>query len=765
MRNASSWLPALAALLLSTALLCQEPPGTDDVVILCKRVLDVRGGAYIEDTGGAPVRILVSNGYIQAIQPDSVPSTARLVDLRGLTVLPGLIDAHTHLTLDLGPNARLRPATESSSFGALRGVEYAGLTLRRGFTTVRDVGSYGFADVALAHAVAQGFVRGPDIIPAAHALTITGGHSDSSGFAPGVLEKGPESGVADGATVLTAARYQLKHGAKVIKINATAGVLSLEGSVGAQQYTVEEMRVIVDEAHRHSVRVAAHAHGRAGIEAALAAGVDSLEHCHGLILGPDGREDPDGARKVLRLMKQRGTWLVPTIALTFDLDPDRDIQHPVMRAKAKFLIPLAQKTIRLAIEEGVNIAFGTDAGVLTHGKNSLELRHLVALGMTPAAAIRSATLHAAQLLALAPSTDDADNESRRHLGLRGEVRTHCRADLIAVHGDPLASIESLQCVGFVMKKGRIELPIDYPEALSSATTVVFADVRSGQEVLGRHDDFVASLSPYDRMGRCSTSKDPGPEAFLQHCREAVQPWAPRELALLRRVYHDIRAALSSTVLRLPSQIVMIKTDGSEESNKAYTRQNAIVLPQAYLDRDYTQLRHTVAHEVFHILSRYNPHRRDHWYSLLGYAPCGSIELPQNLHDARVTNPDAFHNSHVLTTPHLDREQRNVAPILFAADGYQDANWNESTFFTFVRHKFVELEKRGDTWKVKLQPDGKPVLYDPPEDLGERHHWNSNYTLHAEETIADNFVLALFGCKDDQNVQLVEQLRTSLGLSR
>jgi imidazolonepropionase-like amidohydrolase len=306
-------------------------------------------------------------------------------------------------------------------------VRNARRTLMAGFTTVRDVGAPGFADVSLMRAIDQGFVDGPHIVPAGHAIGITGGHCDVTGYAPGVDELGPENGVADGADqVLKAVRYQIKHGAKVIKICATAGVLSVEGPVGAQQLSEEEMRAAVEEAARHGLKVAAHAHGTEGIIAAVRAGVASIEH--GSILNDEA----------VRLMKERGTFLVPTAYLLDGVD--MNVLPPPIRAKAASVIPLAKESNRLAIRSGVRIAFGTDAAVYPHGETAKELATLVERGMAAADAIRTATINAAELLGVKD---------------RGRIAAGLLADIIAVPGDPLADVRVFQDVRFVMKDGKV----------------------------------------------------------------------------------------------------------------------------------------------------------------------------------------------------------------------------------------------------------------------------------------------------------------------
>jgi imidazolonepropionase-like amidohydrolase len=388
-------------------------------VVRAARWLDVSAGEV-----KSPAVVTVQGGRITAVG-GQVPPGAQVIDLGDVTIVPGLIDAHTHLTGDIEGNWVIRSVTELPADSALRGARNAARTLQAGFTTVRDVGSGGFADISLMKAIDAGFVAGPRMIPAAHSIGITGGHCDDTGWAPGILERGPESGVADGPdAAIRAVRYQAKHGAKVIKICATAGVLSFDATVGAQQLSDEEMSAIVKEATRHGLKVAAHAHGTAGIAAAVRAGVSSIEH--GSILNDDA----------IALMKQKGTYLVPTAYLLSAIP--LEALPPPIAAKAREVVPKARESHRRAIQAGVRIAFGTDAGVYPHGDNGKEFAVYVEYGMRPIDAIRSATLHAADLLGVAD---------------RGVIAPGTLADLIAVPGDPLKDVRALEQVTFVMKGG------------------------------------------------------------------------------------------------------------------------------------------------------------------------------------------------------------------------------------------------------------------------------------------------------------------------
>lgn len=393
------------------------------LVLRAARMLDVEAGRIVEGAW-----LVIEGDRIAAVRPAALPAGARTLDLGDATLVPGLIDAHTHLCYDLEGDWLHRDVKETAADAALRGARNAKRTLLAGFTTVRDVGSTGFADVALMRAIDAGLVEGPHVLPAGHAIGITGGHADVTGYAPGILEGGPEVGIADGVDeVVAAVRYQVKHGAKVIKTCATAGVLSHEGPVGAQQYSEEELAALVQEAARHGLRVAAHAHGTEGIKAAVRAGVASIEH--GSMLDDEA----------IALMLERGTFLVPTTYLADALDLGR--LPPPIRAKAELVLPLAKESVRRAVAAGVRIAYGTDAAVYPHGLNARELGTLVnERGMAPADALRAATIHAAELLGVPD---------------RGRIAQGLLADLVAVRGDPLEDVTVLERVDFVMIAGRI----------------------------------------------------------------------------------------------------------------------------------------------------------------------------------------------------------------------------------------------------------------------------------------------------------------------
>lgn len=397
----------------------QGPPSV--VVLRAARMLDVKTGRMI-----SPAVIVIEKDRIKSVNPASVPP-GQVIDLGDTTLLPGLIDMHTHLSFDIEGAWIHRSVTDTAGDYALSGVRNARRTLLAGFTTVRDLGSGYFVDVALMRAIDQEFIPGPRIFPAGHSIGITGGHCDTTGYAPGVVERGPETGVADGPDgVLKAVRYQIKHGAKVTKVCATAGVLSLEGPVGAQQLSEAEMRAIVEEAARRGLKVAAHAHGTEGIIAAVRAGVASIEH--GSILNDEA----------IRLMKERGVYLVPTTYLGEAIR--LDALPPQIRAKAEHVLPIARQSLQQAIRARVPVALGTDAAVYPHGQNAKEFNALVSKGMSPIDAIRTATLNASDLLGV--------ND-------RGNIAPGLLADIVAVPGNLLENIRVLEDVRFVMKGGQI----------------------------------------------------------------------------------------------------------------------------------------------------------------------------------------------------------------------------------------------------------------------------------------------------------------------
>src|SRR5438067_4057494 len=399
--------------------------------IVSARMLDVDKGELIE-----PGDLLVEGERIVEVAPTSLPKDAVVIDVGDLTLLPGLMDMEVNLLLG-GPDhaSPLNPVQDDPAVRTLRAVANARRTLRAGFTTVRNLGLFVqtgglLLDVALKKAIDLGWIEGPHVVPAGHAITPTGGHLDPTMFqalAPHVLPLTVEEGIADGVDeVRKAVRYQIKYGAQLIKVCVSGGVMSHTGPPGAQQYSDEELRAIVDEAHRRGLKVAAHAHGDDGIRAAVEAGIDCIEH------GSLASEE------TLRLMVERGTFLVATTYLADGMD----VSHaaPELQAKAAEVFPRARATISRAIELGVRVACGTDAPAIPHGRNAKELLALVDRGMTPLQAIRAATTVSAELI-------DVEDRGRLAPGLL--------ADVIAVPGDPLADIAVTETVRFVMKGGQV----------------------------------------------------------------------------------------------------------------------------------------------------------------------------------------------------------------------------------------------------------------------------------------------------------------------
>ncbi len=412
-----------------------EPPEGKGVVAL-------RAARLIDGTGAPPILnaiVIVTNNRISTVGDASsvrIPATAKVIDLGDVTLLPGFIDAHTHLIgRVLGdPEGDLAAVRDYEAFGAILAVNHARDTLMAGFTAVRNVGAFGpFNDMALRKAINEGWTPGPRMVTAGHSLGITGGHCDNNGFKPGLLDRSIAEGIANGEDEIRAAvRYQVKYGADVIKTCATGGVLSEGDAVGTTQYSFEEMKAMVDEASRHERKVAAHAHGTEGIKIATRAGVASIEH--GSFL------DEEGAR----LMAEHGTFMVPTMMAGEAVE--RAAKAGVLRGlraeKALSAAAAMRKAIKIAVANKVQIALGTDAGVIPHGTNAREFVLMVEWGgMSNMEVLKAGTINAATLLGWEKNL--------------GSLAVGKWADVIAVSGDPLKDIHATEKVVFVMKNGVI----------------------------------------------------------------------------------------------------------------------------------------------------------------------------------------------------------------------------------------------------------------------------------------------------------------------
>jgi len=420
MRNTSLLAAALAAL-------CLAPPApAETTVVTGARMVDVLAGRVVEQP-----QIVVTDGRISTVgrQGDPAPADAKRIDLGNRTLLPGLIDMHVHLTSD-PVFSGYRRLEFTDSFWMTVGVANARRTLEAGFTTVRNVGSGEYQDVGLMEGVDRGYIVGPRIVPATYALGSTGGHCDSTQFPPSITTPGTQ--IANSPDEYRAlVRKVHKYGAKVIKVCMTGGVLSKRDSVGAQQVSLEEIKAIVEEAHRLGLRVAVHAHGTEGINDALRAGVDTIEHA--------SLADAES----FRLAKQHGAW--------FDMDiynddyilaeGPRNGVYPESLEKERMIGLKQRQTFRAAHAAGVKMLFGTDAGVYPHGQNARQFAKMVEWGMTPMEAIQAATRNAAEAL---NQTADV-----------GAIAPGRYADLIAVDGDPLKDVHALETVAIVMKGGVI----------------------------------------------------------------------------------------------------------------------------------------------------------------------------------------------------------------------------------------------------------------------------------------------------------------------
>jgi imidazolonepropionase-like amidohydrolase len=424
---------ALSGLAVATAV-GQQKPAPKTYVLKAARMFDGKSNAL-----RTPGLVVVTGGKIVGVGSGAaVPPDAEVVELGDATLLPGFIDAHTHLTMMYSEDytrALLDSLEKPIPEMALDSSVNARITLLAGFTTVRDVGSHDYLDAGLRNAINRGVVPGPRMLVAVHAIGATGGHCDETGFREGALgkESGPEVGVVNGPDeARRAVRLAHKYGATIIKTCATGGVLSLADAVDTPQLTEAELDALVDEAHALRLKTAAHAHGAEGAKRAIRAGIDSIEH--GSFLDDEA----------LEMMKQRGTYYVPTLmaveGLSEQIAKGVAIPPPIL-PKAQAAIAAVHQTFQKALAKGIKIGLGTDAAVYPHGRNAEEFHQMVDLGMKPVDALKAGTSSDADLLGLADKI--------------GTLESGKLADVVAVPGNPVENIRETEHVFFVMKEGVI----------------------------------------------------------------------------------------------------------------------------------------------------------------------------------------------------------------------------------------------------------------------------------------------------------------------
>src|SRR5215471_5330908 len=432
----TKWICALGLMLCvgAGAFGQQNKPASKSYVLKAARLFDGKSNALVN-----PGVVVVTDGKIVAAGTSAaIPAGAETIDLGDATLLPGFIDAHTHLTemyREDYARAALDGLQKPIPEMALDASVNARITLMAGITTVRDVGSRDYLDAGLRNAIHRGVVPGPRMLVAVHAIGATGGHCDETGYREGALgpETGPEVGVVNGADeARRAVRLAHKYGATVIKTCATGGVMSLADAVDTPQLTQAELDALVDEAHALRLKTAAHAHGAEGAKRAIRAGIDSIEH--GSFL-----DDED-----LTLMKQKGTYYVPTLMAVQGLSEQIAKGVPIppaIKVKAEEAIAHVHQTFQRALAKGVKIGLGTDAAVYPHGRNAEEFHQMVDLGMKPIAALKAGTSSDAELLGISDKI--------------GTLESGKLADVVAVPGDPAANIRETEHVFFVMKEGVI----------------------------------------------------------------------------------------------------------------------------------------------------------------------------------------------------------------------------------------------------------------------------------------------------------------------
>ena len=431
MRRVILVLLLLAATCIGVA---QKPSKPSPTYIRAGRLFDA-----ITDNVRENVIIVVEGQRIQNVAPAAqvqIPAGANVIDLSRATVLPGLIDCHTHMGSRADRYDEIYHFKDTPFSSAFAATVHARKTLEAGFTTVRDVGSRPFLAVDLRNSINEGLIPGPRIVASGPGISITGGHGDLNNYSPQtsvhMFPQERDFQIADGVDQIRhTVRAQVKYGVDVIKILATGGVLSKGDSPGAPQYTLEELKAAADEAHMAGRKIAAHAHGTLGIKNAILAGVDSIEHAS-LI-------DEEG----IRLAKEHGTYLVMDIyndEYILNKAPQFGLAQENIE-KEKMVGRLQRENFEKAVKAGAKMAFGTDAGVYPHGDNAKQFFYMVKFGMTPAQAIRSATSSAADLIGRAKDV--------------GTIEPGKYADIIAVTADPLADVRALENVGFVMKGGEV----------------------------------------------------------------------------------------------------------------------------------------------------------------------------------------------------------------------------------------------------------------------------------------------------------------------
>jgi len=423
---------AVALIITASATAADGPPAAAIKAIHCGHLIDTDAGRLLGET-----TIVVEGGRIREVRAGrvDVAGATQVIDLPSSTCLPGLIDSHTHLSLQFSPTTYSDQFRLNNADFAIRSTVYARRTLEAGFTTVRNLGDLEGESISLRNAINAGLVPGPRMFSAGGPIGSTGGHADGTdGYRRNLAgDPGPKDGIINSPEdAWKAVRQHYKDGVDLIKIMPSGGVLDESSSVDNAQLTLEEVKAVVAAAHDYGFTVAAHAHGAEGIRRAIIGGVDSIEH--GTFM-----DDAD-----MKLAKEHGTWLVPTIIAGKTAEEQAKIPGrypPQVAVKALQVGPLIQATAGRAYKAGVKIAFGTDAGVYPHGQNAREFKYMVDAGMPPMFVIQAATTHGAQLL-------------RREKDL-GSIAAGKFADVIAVEGNPLDDITLLQKVGFVMKEGMI----------------------------------------------------------------------------------------------------------------------------------------------------------------------------------------------------------------------------------------------------------------------------------------------------------------------